>query len=99
MPKKTPPGYIILADSREQQPWDFPAKGSCLGSRVVTLKTGDYTLLGYEKYLTIERKGSTSEWSTNVFQDRLEAEFERMKEFTHAFVIFEFTLQDILDFP
>ena len=44
---------IILADTRERLPFVFPGHTV----RRTKLDTGDYTLHGYKKFITVERKG------------------------------------------
>jgi hypothetical protein len=63
------------------------------------LKTGDYTLCGYENILCIERKGSISEFARNVNQKRFERELIRMREFEYRFLILEFDMHHIAYFP
>ncbi len=93
--------YIVLKDSREKQGWDFPRDNLCLGTEIAALKTGDYTLKGYEHLICIERKKSVSEIAGNIgkYKRRFEAEMQRIDAFEHAFIICEFNLQDIVDYP
>jgi hypothetical protein len=63
------------------------------------IPTGDYTLQGYEEVFTIERKGHISEFAHNIFEDRFENELERLARFPHAFILFEFTMRDLLNYP
>jgi ERCC4-type nuclease len=93
--------YIVLKDSREKQGWDFPRDNLCLGIEIAALKTGDYTLKGYEHLICIERKKEVAEIAGNVgkYKKRFEAEMQRINEFKHAFIICEFSLQDIIDYP
>jgi ERCC4-type nuclease len=91
--------YEILRDTREQHGWDFALNQYCIGVKDATLLTGDYTITGYENILCIERKGSTSEFAKNVFEKRFTAELERMEKFKYPFIICEFTMDDIMNFP
>lgn len=91
--------YLVLKDSREQKGWNFVVNDNCLGTEISTLPTGDYTIKGYESILCIERKGSTAEIAKNLLEKRFHAELERMESFAHPFVVCEFTLDDILNFP
>lgn len=88
----------ILRDTREKKGfWIFGGK-RC---KAAALKTGDYTLEGYEDILAIERKKSVSEISMN-FTDKSGAfwrEMERMTEIEHAYLIFEFTMEEVAGFP
>lgn len=105
MSDETPPKagetrpYLVLRDTREQTGWDFPAKAPCLGTREATLKTGDYTLEGYEGVLAVERKRSTGEIAANLVEGRFWRELERLDAFAHPYLVCEFTLADVLAFP
>lgn len=87
----------IIQDSREQIPWEF----SFADVFVDTLKTGDYTLEGFENKIIIERKKSPSEIAQNLGSDfvRFRKELERMKSFSFAYIICEFSLEELLTFP
>ena len=65
------------------------------------LDTGDYSIEGLEDKVCIERKASVVELANNVgiSRKRFEAEIERMKEFPHKFLVLEFSLTDLMDFP
>jgi len=91
--------FRIIVDTREQQPWVFCPTDSCLGATVNKLDTGDYSIEGHEKQITIERKASVSEVARNITEGRFWKEIERMKEFNFAYIICEFSLQDMLLFP
>lgn len=97
--KKRMPDYQVIRDTREQKGWHFPVSPPCLGTVVGTLKTGDYTLKGYEDQFVIERKGSIAEFVENVVQQRFERELQRLEAFPHAFVVLEFTFDDIVNWP
>ncbi len=90
---------IIIQDTREQNPFSF-AFYDC-ETTIATLKTGDYTLQGYEEVIAIERKKSTSELATNLgkYKDRFEREMERLSKFDHKYIVCEFTESDLLQFP
>ena len=49
---------IIIQDTREQSPFDFSFYDCDVS--IATLKTGDYTIEGYEEIVCIERKKSAS---------------------------------------
>jgi ERCC4-type nuclease len=94
--------HIIIRDTREKSSrWEFVPDHFISGVEDAALKTGDYSIKGYEDILTIERKRNTSEVCTNLFhyKDRIYNEFERMKAFKYPFVIFEFTLENLLSYP
>jgi ERCC4-type nuclease len=69
----------ILVDSREQTPLVFPAM---VQVQRRTLKTGDYSIAGYEDLFTVERK-SLPDLVNTVIHDRarFERELERMTKY------------------
>lgn len=83
---------IIIRDTREKEPWDFSIFPEVKECRTTGLKTGDYTLWGYEDVLSIERKRSTSEISINlgIKWKTFEKELIRMQDITHKYIICEF---------
>lgn len=100
MSKAAPP-YTVIRDTREQanKGWVFQPNDRCLGTVDRKLKTGDYTLLGYETQFVIERKGSVAEFAMNINQTRFTREMERLEAFPHAYVVLEFELEDVVQFP
>lgn len=90
---------IILQDTREQNPWDFSFYG--FTQQRQTLKTGDYTLVGYEDILCIERKRTTGEIAINIGSKSkpFYAELTRMGSYKYRFLILEFSEQDVSEFP
>ena len=102
--KKAPP-YTVIKDTREQDGYTFTAFSGryhkCDGMIVRKLDTGDYSLEGLEDKVCIERKASVSELAINLGKDkhRFMAEVERMKEFPHKFLVLEFSLTDVMNFP
>lgn len=96
----TIPKYTVIRDQQEKNHWwDFPISPWCNGTVVKHLKTGDYTLEGMEDFFTIERKYNTGEFSANVCEKRFERELQRMDQIAQAYLILEFTLEDIETFP
>ena len=93
--------HIILKDTREKQGWDFESSEKCEAQIDIGLKTGDYTLEGLETSLCIERKASTGELAMNLGKKRktFEAEIERMSHFRWAYIICEFSIDDLMTFP
>jgi len=97
--------FTIIKDSREKQGYTFEASRTkyhvCKGMVVRKLDTGDYSLEGLEDKICIERKASVVELANNVGFDkrRFLAEIERMKDFPHKFLILEFSLDQLLEFP
>jgi len=91
--------YKVIRDTREQNGWTFMAGKACEGTISGTLKTGDYSIEGYQDILTLERKGSIAELATNLVEDRFERELERMESFKYAFMILEFSMDDLIKYP
>lgn len=89
----------VIRDTREKEPWDFSNSSFVNETIIQTMTTGDYTLKGFEDLLCIERKKDIKEFAVNIVQERFKAELERMRDFKYRFLIFEFHLKDILDFP
>tara|TARA_Y100001938_G_scaffold145524_1_gene222358 strand:- start:13026 stop:13511 length:486 start_codon:yes stop_codon:yes gene_type:complete len=93
--------YIVLRDTREKNGWDFSSQDKCMAVKDWGLRTGDYTARGLEKSLVIERKASTGEIAMNLGQKKnaFEAEMERMSKFRWAYIVCEFSIDDIMSFP
>jgi len=68
-----PDGLRVLVDTREQAPLPIPAEVS----KVATLRTGDYSLEGYETAFAVERK-SLADLVRSLTHER--ARFERELE-------------------
>lgn len=91
----TPPSEpTIIEDTREQNPWVFAND-----VRVVrqALKAGDYSVLGYETELAIERKSlddllSTLSWG----RERFETELEKLAKMRRACIIAEGSIDDVI---
>lgn len=87
--------FTIIVDTREQTPWTFD-------NYVVAnqkLDTGDYSIQGLEHIFTIERKKSVSEIANNISEKRFDKELERLKNFKYSFLLLEFSLDNVLDYP
>jgi hypothetical protein len=92
--------YTVIRDKKEKSGyWQFNKSLKCNGTIDKTLLTGDYTLLNYEHIFTIERKASTGELSGNLTTRRFENELKRMAVLPHSFLLLEFDLKDICNFP
>ena len=83
---------IVLIDSREQKKWEFPDAAT----EIKALKTGDYSILGLEDKICLERKSladmlgtlSLSKGNKPHF-DRFKRELIRMKDIPHKYIIIE----------
>ncbi|MBU1074438.1 hypothetical protein KKG45_14450 [bacterium] len=86
--------FTIAVDTREQQPYQFD------GAEVVTLTTGDYSIVGLEDRVTIERKSKADAYgSLGQGRARFRREFERLAEFDYAVVVVEDTVPGFLHRP
>lgn len=91
--------YTIKIDTREQYYWDFPEDKYCEGSIFEKVDTGDYTIKGLEHLLTIERKATVCELANNITQDRFFREMDRMRPLKFKFLVLEFEMSDVFQFP
>ena len=101
MAKKSIPKYTVIQDIREQKGWYFSEYDKCSGMEQGSLKTGDYTLKGFEEMVCIERKFSVEEIATNLGKKKkaFDAEMKRMQEFPFRYIICEFSMSDLIDYP
>lgn len=78
----------MIIDTREQTPFEFI--GYPAVTRSGTLKTGDYSLAGFESRICIERKslGDLASCMT-IGRERFERELERMREMECTAVVVE----------
>lgn len=101
MARKKVPKYTVIRDTREQEGYYFSEYDMCLGMVDQKLDTGDYSIVGMEDKICIERKGCVEELAINLGQKKQTflREIDRMKEFPHKFIILEFSLSELVDFP
>lgn len=92
--------FKVIVDSREKHPFKFCNKfGDYLDCETQKLNTGDYSLVGMEDLICIERKESVAELAGNVISKRFIKELERMWSYKYKYLILEFSLSDILGYP
>ena len=98
---KKAPDFFVIKDTREQSGYYFSKYGTCAGMVEQKLDTGDYAIQGMEDKCCIERKGSVEELAINLGQKKhaFLNEIDRMKPFPHKFLVLEFTLEDLVNFP
>ena len=90
--------FVILCDTRERHALNFAG----YETQTATLKTGDYSLVGYEDVLAVERKGSALELYGNlVGKDRMrfERELDRLSQFKYGIVLLCFPFSHVAKFP
>lgn len=101
--------FTILIDQREKHPYFFHGiragadkshRPLVIKTQFAHLKTGDYSILGMEHLITIERKSLGDLYSTlGSNRDRFMAEHERMSKFEYAAVVVEASMEDIIRRP
>jgi len=81
--------FTIVIDTRERRKWSFPEH---IPTITKTLLTGDYSILGLEDRITVERKSLTDLYGTvGRGRERFEKELERMRSFDYAEIVIEAT--------
>jgi len=95
------PQFTVIKDTREQDGYYFKEHNTCAGMIEQKLDTGDYSILGLEDKLCIERKGCVEELAVNLGQKKYAFldEIARMQSFPHKFLVLEFSLEDLAKFP
>ena len=94
MRKQDKEGFKIVVDTREQHPYKFE------NAITKTLKSGDYSILGLEGKITIERKSKTDAYSSlGAGRTRFENELKRLSEFDYSAIVIESSLADFLQAP
>lgn len=98
-----------MIDTREQTPFTFDGiradkkdGGEILTIPVIraTLRQGDYSLLGHELRIAVERKSLSDLFGTlGQGRDRFVRELERLAEMPHAHVVVEAEWSTILNNP
>lgn len=81
-------GFTIVVDQREKLPFTFAE----VDVEVVTakLESGDYSILGMEHLVVVERKRPVELFSNFTRdRDRFKREYERLSEFEYAAVVIE----------
>ena len=91
---------IIIADTREQCPYTFTCIDPPPQVEVATLRTGDYSLRGYEDAFCVERKTLQDAYGTfGQGRQRFQRELERMVSLQFAAVIIESQWDEIVKRP
>jgi DNA excision repair protein ERCC-4 len=86
------PRPVIVVDTREQMPYMFPATETVKAA----LPAGDYSLLGYETEIAVERK-TVDDFVHTVIHDRerFEREIEKLTHYRRACIVVESDLYEI----
>jgi len=92
--KPTPLPFTVVVDTREQIPWGFPEDTLTVTKK---LNAGDYSILGYENVVAIERKSLNDLINTVIHgRRRFMHELERLETVAYRCVAIEGTVGDVL---
>lgn len=93
--------FIITIDTREQRPYTFEnIKPEPPQTVTQGLSTGDYSIIGFEDKVCVERKEKSDLFnSVGKGRERLEREFQRMQSFDYAALVIESSLAGIFTNP
>jgi len=101
--------YTVAVDSREQHPYTFHGYLSdenrgrlplVIPTQVIGLKTGDYSILGMEDRISVERKSLADLYGTlTAGRKRFEAEMSRLSAMECSAVVIEASLSDLIRSP
>lgn len=88
------PKVPIVIDTREQAPWHFSPACSVFRD---ALRAGDYSLVGLEGRVAIERK-SLDDYVATVIREypRFRAELRLLADYEHRAVVVEASIEDVL---
>ena len=91
--------YTVIVDTREQHPYSFQGftcdaakryKPLIVPLEVAGLRTGDYSLKGFESVVAVERKSLSDLYgSLGQNRERFQREFERLAEMEYAALVIE----------
>lgn len=84
--------FIVAIDTREQRPYAFP----CPTVRK-KLNSGDYSVLGMESLVAVERKSKVDAYGTiGKGRDRFVSELERLSEMEYAAIVVESSMAEFV---
>ncbi len=90
----TTPAFVVAIDTREQRPYRFAA------AERKTLPSGDYSIIGLEDRVAIERKTKEDAYSSlGQGRARFERELQRLSRFDYAAIVIEASLPEFLQAP
>lgn len=94
MKKNDSSNFTIVTDTREQRSYEYP------GALTKTLKSGDYSILGLEDRIAIERKTKEDAFSSlGAGRVRFEKEMERLSGYDYGAIVIESNLDDFINPP
>ena len=86
---------IVVVDTREQRPYRFP----CDTIRAA-LPAGDYSIVGFENRVAIERKSKADAYGTiGAGRDRFVRELEKLARYDYAAIVIEASMKNFLRPP
>jgi len=91
------PKPVIIVDTREQTPYEFTGFKNWVGDTIKRkLDFGDYSVVGMERLIRLERK-SLSDLITTLMQNRQRffRECAGLARFRHAAILVEATYEDV----
>jgi ERCC4-type nuclease len=101
--------FTVLIDTREQAPYSFRGLTAnadkdytplIVDCRTATLPTGDYSIAGFENYITLERKSLSDAFNTFTHdRERWERELDRMRKIPACHVVIEASFDEIAQGP
>jgi ERCC4-type nuclease len=101
--------FQIAIDTREQAPFSFSGMRTdsrqkyrplIVSTIMRTLNSGDYSIVGYESDIAIERKSPPDAWSTfTTDRERFERELSRLQQMRFAAVVIECSLEQLEEGP
>ena len=87
---------IIAIDTREQLPYPFDG----MQTQRCTLKAGDYSVVGYEDRVAVERKSHSDAWqSMSSGRGRFERCVKRLAALDRAAIVIECSLSELCERP
>ena len=85
---------VLVIDAREKLPYSFE------GAVTMTLRAGDYSVLGYEDRVAVERKTKADAYSTlGRARSRFQRELEKLARYDFAAIVVECSLKEFLEPP
>jgi len=95
--------FTVVIDSREQLPFTFQnvridRRKAFVLTQIHALHTGDYSIVGCEDKICVERKSLEDLYQTlGKGRERFIRELERMQDFERSLIVIEASYQEIAD--
>lgn len=92
---------LIIKDSREHEGhgYDYPEDDTFAGTKIEKLSVGDYAVDGLQHLIFIDRKKTSSELANNISEARFEKLLQKASKYKYRYLLMEFDLEDIYQFP